>query len=290
MFKLDSFTVSELKALCAELGIVVGGKGNSAPKSEYVKALNQYFRAKDVADKLMGVKRDNLQKVARRLSLSSSGTKRELTEAILAKVNDGQAVSQSDAVEGESAAAETEAPSDSKGFWWACAVLIAVIVVAIWLSGGFATETPAPAVPYTPAPVLTEPVKVPDAVNHFHELGRFYVDGDPDVEGYKVQGAQMKYTCKSDFGVFITMDPGVVNGQSTGDLGAVFFVACKKGGVVAISTPHWSTSSLHQQIHLVEFTQEISENQAISFLKVLKADEGKQVAFFIDAEGKVTKY
>jgi len=142
----------------------------------------------------------------------------------------------------------------------------------------------------TEEPVDTSDAVIPDTVQKFRDLGAFYIDGDQFIENWKVQGAQMKYTCKSDFGVFITMDPGVVNGQSTGDLGAVFFVACKKGGVVTISTPHWSTSSLHQQIHLVEFTQEISENQAISFLKVLKADEGKQVAFFIDAEGKVTKY
>ncbi len=140
------------------------------------------------------------------------------------------------------------------------------------------------------APVAAEPVKVPDTVAHFYDLATFYVDGDPDVQGYKVQGATMKYTCKNDFGVFVTMDPGVVNGQSTGDLGAVFYVACKIGDVITLSTPHWSASALHQQIHLVEFTQEISEKQAAEFLKILKIDEGKEISFFIDSTGKVTKY
>lgn len=156
------------------------------------------------------------------------------------------------------------------------------------------TEPDAATVVEVPSAVepVTEPSepKIPDTVNHFYNLDTFYIDGDPDVEGYKVQGATMKYVCKNDFGVFITMDPGVVNGQSTGDLGAVFYVACNKGDVVTLSTPHWSTSALHQQIHLVEFTQEISEKQAAEFLKVLKIDEGKEIAFFIDSEGKITKY
>lgn len=138
--------------------------------------------------------------------------------------------------------------------------------------------------------VAGETPEVPDTVNHFYNLATFYIDGDPFVEGYKVQGAEMKYTCQYDYGVFITMDPGVVNGQSTGDLGAVFFVACNKGDVVTLSTPYWSTSALHQQIHLVEFTQEISEKQAAEFLKVLKIDEGKQIAYFVDSEGKVSTH
>ncbi len=155
------------------------------------------------------------------------------------------------------------------------------------------SSQPAPAVePEVKAPIVEaeEPAKVPDTVEHFYDLATFYIDGDPKVEGFKVQGVEMKYTCEQDFGVYITMDPGVVNGQSTGDLGAVFYVACDKGDVVNLTTPHWSTSALHQQIHLVEFTQEISEKQAAEFLKVLKIDEGKEVAFFIDSEGKVTKY
>jgi len=133
-------------------------------------------------------------------------------------------------------------------------------------------------------------VKVPDTVSHFYDLANFYVDGDPKVEGYKTKGVTMKYVCENSYGVFITMDPGSVNGQSTGDLGAVFFVSCKKGDVVTLTTSHWSESALHQQVHLVEFTQEITDEQSINFLKVLKVDEGKEVAFFIDDEGKITKY
>lgn len=137
--------------------------------------------------------------------------------------------------------------------------------------------------------LVEEPAEVPNTVNHFYDLATFYIDGDPKVDGYKTQGAEMKYTCQYDYGVFITMDPGVVNSQSTGDLGAVFFVACEKGDIVTITTPHWSGSAFHNQIHLVEFTQEISEKQATEFLKVLKIDEGKEISFFIDKTGKVTK-
>jgi len=190
--------------------------------------------------------------------------------------------------------------------FWILLILVAILVT-IWLSGGFAPaekapEYQAPFVPTQPAPAsdvepevkapvveAEEPEKVPDTVEHFYDLATFYIDGDPKVEGFKVQGVEMKYTCEQDFGVYITMDPGVVNGQSTGDFGAVFFVACKKGDIVTISTPHWSTSALHQQIHLVEFTQEISEKQAAEFLKVLKIDEGKEISFFINSSGEITK-
>lgn len=138
--------------------------------------------------------------------------------------------------------------------------------------------------------VTTEPAKVPDSVQKFQDLATFYIDGDQFIENWKVQGAQMSYTCQYGYGVFITMDPGVVNGQSTGDLGAVFYVACDKGEVITLTTPHWSTSALHQQIHLVEFTQEISEKQAVEFLKILKVDEGKPIAYFINSLGEVTNY
>lgn len=150
--------------------------------------------------------------------------------------------------------------------------------------------TAEPEVQAPPVVEAEEPAKVPDTVEHFYDLATFYIDGDPKVEGFKVQGVEMKYTCEQDFGVYITMDPGVVNGNSTGDLGAVFYVSCEKGDVVTLTTPHWSTSALHQQIHLIEFTQEITAEQALTFLKVLKVDEGKEVAFFIDKTGKVTKY
>ena len=87
MFDFDTYVVSELKALCAELGITVG---NSAPKSEYVGALEKFFQDENVGEALMALKRDNLQKVSRRLGLVASGTKREMTDAILAKVNPPQ--------------------------------------------------------------------------------------------------------------------------------------------------------------------------------------------------------
>lgn len=138
--------------------------------------------------------------------------------------------------------------------------------------------------------VTTEPAKVPDTVQKFRDLAAFYIDGDQFIENWKVQGAQMSYTCQYDGPVYVSMDPGIINGQSTGDLGAVFHVACKKGDIVTLSTPHWSESALHQQVHVVEFTQEITAEQALNFLKVLKVDEGKPIAYFINSSGEVTNY
>jgi len=83
MFDFDVFVSSELKALCAELKVVLA---NSARKSEYVDALKKYFEAENVVENLMGLDRKALQNVSRRLSLSRSGSKREMTDAILAKV------------------------------------------------------------------------------------------------------------------------------------------------------------------------------------------------------------
>jgi len=142
----------------------------------------------------------------------------------------------------------------------------------------------------TEEPVDTSDAVIPDTVQKFRDLGAFYIDGDQFIENWKVQGAQMKYTCEYDYGVYVSMDPGVVNGHSTGDLGAVWYVSCKKGDVITMTTPHWSTSALHQQVHLVEFTQELTDDQALNFLKVLKVDEGKQIAYFINSSGEVSTY
>jgi len=142
----------------------------------------------------------------------------------------------------------------------------------------------------TEEPVDTSDAVIPDTVQKFRDLGAFYIDGDQFIENWKVQGAQMKYTCEYDYGVYVSMDPGVVNGHSTGDLGAVWYISCKKGDVITMTTPHWSTSALHQQVHLVEFTQELTDDQALNFLKVLKVDEGKQIAYFINSSGEVSTY
>ena len=135
-----------------------------------------------------------------------------------------------------------------------------------------------------------DPLVVPGTVNRFGDLGVFYIDADQFIENWKVQGAQMSYACQYDGPVYISMDPGMVNGQSTGDLGAVFYVSCQEGDIITLSTPHWSDSALHQQVHVVEFTQEITDEQALNFLKVLKVDEGKPIAYFIDLDGIVTEY
>jgi len=123
--KFDSYTVAELKALCSELGIAFG---NSAPKTEYVTGLEKYFQAENVDEALMALGRDNLQKVARRFSLTASGTKRELTDAILAKVNPpqpGPVVTAPVVADPESGTAETR-----KGLpWWVWALIVAGIVL-----------------------------------------------------------------------------------------------------------------------------------------------------------------
>jgi hypothetical protein len=85
MFNFDSLTVSYLKDLCKEIGISVG---DSARKPEYVEALEAFFQGENVNGALMALKRDNLQKIAARLSIQPrNGTRQELTDAILAKVS-----------------------------------------------------------------------------------------------------------------------------------------------------------------------------------------------------------
>lgn len=138
MFNFDSLTVSELKALCVELGITVG---DSARKSDYVSALDTFFQSENVDEALMALKRDNLQKVARRFSLTASGTKRELTDAILAKVNpqSSEATSEDEAEQAE----ETR-----KGLpWWAWVLIVLAAAFLLW--GIFrprqvATDDPSP--------------------------------------------------------------------------------------------------------------------------------------------------
>lgn len=144
MFQFDVLTVAELKALCSELGVVVG---NSAPKTEYVAGLEKYFQDKNVGEALMALKRDNLQKVARRLGLTASGTKRELTDTILAKVNPqvtDPIVAQSDPVVSDPKIEETR-----KGLpWWAWALIVAGIILIAVLA--FRPRQAAPAVDLTP--------------------------------------------------------------------------------------------------------------------------------------------
>lgn len=138
------------------------------------------------------------------------------------------------------------------------------------------------------APVI-EPKITDVVVKKFSDLGEFYIDGDPKVAGWKSQGAEMSYVCTQGYGVFISMDPGTVDGQSTGELGAVFHVVCPVGGTVTLQTPYWSTSALHNQIHLVELTQELPKDKLVDVLKIFKVDEGKQLAVFIDGT-EITKY
>lgn len=204
--------------------------------------------------------------------------------------------------------------------------IIAVLAVALWIFPEspakspevvIVTATQAPilvptstnvptAVPTQPQPptptniptavvATTEPkledIKIEDiVVKHFRDVGQFFIDGDPQIQNWKVQGALMTYTCTTENGVFITMDPGVVNQVDTGKLGAVLYVECKKDDVVTLKTEFWSESALHQQVHLVELLQPVTDDKAIELLKILKVDEGKELAVYIDYQGLPTKY
>jgi hypothetical protein len=121
----------------------------------------------------------------------------------------------------------------------------------------------------------------------FTGVAEFYIDGDPQVEGFKTKNVPMKYTCVENFGVFVTMDPGSIQGISTVDHGAVAFVPCTKGKIVNLTTPHWSDSAEHQQIHLVEITKKLPDTVSFrDLLLSLKLAEGKPVAFMFSADGK----
>jgi hypothetical protein len=188
--------------------------------------------------------------------------------------------------------------------WQLLVVIAAIIVAVIWATGGFSTKALIVQAPVNPivqpaivvappvsAPVV-EPKKISDInVKRFSDLGEFIIDGDPLTVNFKVKGAQMTYECTQGYGVFISsMDPGVVQGYNTGKFGAVAYIVCPKGNTVKIQTPHWSLSALHNQIHLVELKGELPTEKLIEVLKILKIDEGKEIALFIDANQKVTVY
>jgi hypothetical protein len=121
----------------------------------------------------------------------------------------------------------------------------------------------------------------------FSGVAEYYIDGDPNVIGWKTKDAQMTYTCTNKYGVFITMDPGSVQSVSTGEFGAVAFVPCSVGKVVKLTTSFWSTSALHQQIHLVEIIEKLPKTVTYRVLLLsLKTAEGKPVAYMFLKNGK----
>jgi|GEM_PF-3446411 len=190
----------------------------------------------------------------------------------------------------------THEPKERKG-WWVFVGLLVLLVVLL-LRFLFFSQFSWTGRSYEPSSVaeaeeveVAEKVEAEDiTVARFSDLGMFLIDGDLLVENFKVQGAEMSYVCSTGYGVFISMDPGSINSHSTGDLGVVAYVECSKGSTVKLQTPHWSTSALHNQIHLVELTEGVSTKKAVEILKTFKVDEGKELAMFIDKEGKVTKY
>jgi hypothetical protein len=188
-------------------------------------------------------------------------------------------------------------------------VLVAVVLILLGLFGVAmivsnalekAQAAPAPvaaavAAPLA-APAVTDPVNVqPSAApiptpfvwdGKFTGVAEFYIDGDPMVNGWKTKDAEMTYVCTADFGIFVTMDPGSIQGVSTNDKGAVGFVPCKKGDVIKLTTKFWSESALHQQIHLVEIVKPLPPVVTLdALLAALKTADGKPVAYMFASDG-----
>jgi hypothetical protein len=187
--------------------------------------------------------------------------------------------------------------SNSWLFWLLLILALGVIAGLLWIlfsrpQPATVAATPPTGTALAVAPVSTSvpmPVPTPKFVwdGKFTGVAEFYIDGDPQVEGFKIKNVPMKYTCKEDFGVFVTMDPGSIQGISTVDHGAVAFVPCTKGKIVNLTTPHWSDSAEHQQIHLVEITKKLPDTVSFrDLLLSLKLAEGKPVAFMFSADGK----
>jgi len=110
-------------------------------------------------------------------------------------------------------------------------------------------------------------------------LGAYIINGDPGIQGWETQGAQMTYVCTENYGVFISMDPGSVQGVSTG-LGAACFIPCKKGNVVTLTTTHWSETGQHQQVHLFELIKPVPGVTTRDILLALKEQDGKPLGFY----------
>lgn len=136
------------------------------------------------------------------------------------------------------------------------------------------------------------PTKVPAFVwdSTFRGLATYYVDGDPLIENFKEKGKPMKYVCGQSYGVFVTMDPGFVQGVKTThegkDYGAAAYVPCQKGEEITLSTVHWSESALHQQVHLVELKGPLPTGVDIEqALRQLMVDDGKPLAYLFSTDG-----
>jgi len=291
MFDFDKYVVSELKALCAELGIVVA---NSARKPEYVEALKKFFEADNVADTLMGLGHENLKKVCRRLSLQAgSKTKRELTDAILAKVNP-----QPGPVVTAPVVITDPEPENRKGLpWWAWVLILIAAALLLW---GIFRPRP------TPAPVDLSPIRAsitdltgrvdaleqaeleaptfePVVYNTFGDLGKFYRNVDEEVVGFHKQGEEMQYTCQlGEIGVYLSIDKtNTVMGEAN-ESEVVAYIPCPSdGSAITATTVHWSGE--FQRAHWVVVEKELPMTP-LEALMLLKAEEQNRKALFFNAE------
>ncbi|NMB91940.1 hypothetical protein GYA37_03805 [candidate division WWE3 bacterium] len=195
----------------------------------------------------------------------------------------------------------TTSPSKKGKNWWPVIGLLILVALLLrflffsqftWTGRGYVVEpSPVPVAEVKEEEVEEKFEKAEDvAVARFSDLGMFLIDGDPLVKNFKVEGAEMEYICSTDNGVFISMDPGVVQGYDTGDLGAVVYVECSKGSKIVLQTDFWNDYSKHNSIHLVEMKDSLSSSKAVEVLKTYKVDEGKPLALFIKINGEVNKY
>lgn len=158
-----------------------------------------------------------------------------------------------------------------------------------------APVAPVAPAPIVPAPVVQNPAPVAPVApveppfvwdGTVGTLGEYVLDGDPKLDGYKVKGAEMLYTCTENFGVFISMDPGTVQAVSTNEQGAVAFVPCKKGEVVKLATPgYWNDNSHHNSVHLFELIKAVPNVEPLDILMALKTADGKPIALYFKADG-----
>ncbi|KKS07377.1 hypothetical protein A3K01_02050 [candidate division WWE3 bacterium RIFOXYD1_FULL_43_17] len=124
----------------------------------------------------------------------------------------------------------------------------------------------------------------------FQGLAPFFFDGDPLIAQHKERGKDMTYECSKDYGVFFTMDSGVVQDEPTvyheKKYGAVGFVPCTEGKLIQLWTEHWSESALHNQVHIVELYLPLPESVTVEqALEALMKDDGKPLAYMFAADG-----
>jgi len=113
-----------------------------------------------------------------------------------------------------------------------------------------------------------------------------FYDIDPELINFENENdSNMSYTCKAgDLAVVFSMDPGNFQGYSTGELGAAMGAECSEGKVINITTPHWSPSALHWQVHGVAIVSKDLDPK--EYTLTVADNDGKKLAVFFPLDGK----